>query len=108
MGVLVWVNKSTFLINQIEVTLGGTVDPAELKKLPVSERKMMETMSKLKGTITETYSNIRSNQNLLASSFETAYRPPANAGPAAAPSQRPSSMAGQLANPRRRGPQPQQ
>jgi len=108
MGVLVWVNKSNFLINQIEVTLGGAMDPAELKKLPVAERNVMTTLSKLKGTITETYSNIRSNQNLLASSFETAYRPPANAAAAAAPSQRPSSMAGQLANPRRRGPQPQQ
>jgi hypothetical protein len=108
LGVLVWVNKSNFLINQIEVTLGGAIDPAELKKLPLAERNLMTTLSKLKGTITETYSNIRSNQNLLASSFETAYRPPANAA-AAAPSQPPSSMAGQLANPRRnRRPQPQQ
>jgi hypothetical protein len=106
LSVLVWVNKKTFLINQIEVTLSGKIDQAELKKLPVAERNVMVTMSKIKGTITETYDNIRTNQNLLASTFETAYRPPAN--PAAAPSQRPSSMAGQLANPRRnRGQQPQ-
>jgi hypothetical protein len=106
LNLLVWVNKSTFLINQIEVILGGNIDQAELKKLPVAQRNVMLTMSKLKGTITETYDNIHTNQNLLASAFETAYQPPAN--PVAAPSQRPSSMAGQLANPRRnRGQQPQ-
>jgi hypothetical protein len=99
LSMLVWVNKSTFLINQIEVMLGGKMDQAELKKLPLAERNVMQTMSKLKGTITETYDNIHTNQNLLASAFETSYRPPANTD--AAPSQRPSSMAGRLANPRR-------
>jgi hypothetical protein len=104
--VLVWVNKSSFLINQIEVILGGKMDEAELKKLPVAERNMMRTMSKLKGSITETYDSIRTNQNLLASSFESAFQPAANAAGAA--SQRPSSMAGQLANPRRNRGQPPQ
>jgi hypothetical protein len=102
LSLLVWVNKSTFLINQIEVILGGPVDPAELKKLPVAQRNLMATLSKLKGTIIETYTNIRTNQNLMASTFETSYQPPAN------PSQPQPSMAGQMANPRRRKGQPQQ
>jgi hypothetical protein len=105
-SILVWINKSTFLINQIEVNLGGKMDEAELKQLPAAQRNLMRTMSKLKGSITETYDNIHTNQNLLAASFETSFQPTAN--PAAAASQRPSSMAGQLANPRRRrgGPPP--
>ncbi len=97
LSVEVWVNKSTFLINQIEVTLGGKIDPAELKKLPLEQRNVMTALSKLKGTITETYDNIHTNQNLLASAFETSFQPVANP----AGSSQPSSMAGQLANPRR-------
>jgi hypothetical protein len=106
--VLLWVNKSTFLINQIEVILGGTIiDEAELKKLPSAQRTAMMNLSKIKGTIIETYDNIRTNQNLVASSFESAFRPTVNPA-AAAPSERPSSMAGKLANPRRnRAPPPQ-
>jgi hypothetical protein len=102
-SVVVWVDKSTFLINQIELTLGGKFEQAELKKLPVAERNLMVAFSKIKGTITETYDNILTNQNLLASSFETSFKPTVN--PAAAQAQAPSSMAGQLANPRRRRPQ---
>jgi hypothetical protein len=101
---LVWINKSTFLINQVQLTLGGKIDAAELKKLPLDERNLMTTFLKLKGTVTETYDNIRTNQNLLASAFETSFKPSANP----AGSSQPSSMAGQLANPRRRGRQPQQ
>jgi hypothetical protein len=106
LGVLLWVDKSTFLITQIEGVLGGKIDDAELKKLPSAERNQAKMLSMLKGTITESYSNIQTNQNLLASAFETAYKPDAN--PSARPSKRASSMAGQLTQPRRsRTPQPQ-
>jgi hypothetical protein len=69
-------------------------------------------LSKLKGTITETYESIQTNRNLVASSFESTYTPSANQDNQM--QQRPpraSSMAGQLTNPRRKGqqqqPQPQ-
>jgi len=106
MNFMVWVNKRNFLINQIELTLGeGKMDPAELKKLPAAERNQMIALSKIKGTVTETYDNIHTNQNLPAASFESVYQPPAN--PAAGQSQRAGTMAGQLANPRRGRSQPQ-
>jgi hypothetical protein len=105
LSLLVWVNKTTFLINQIELTLGGKMDPAELKKLPSAERNQMMALSKIKGTVTETYDNIHTNQSLLASSFETTYQAPAATG--GAQSERPGTMAGKLANPRRGRAQPQ-
>jgi hypothetical protein len=98
-SVLLWVNKDTFLISQIEVVLGGTIPEEELKKLPSTQRNQMVALSKLKGTITETYDNIQTNQNLLASAFESPYKPNANANPDAQRPQRASSMAGQLTNP---------
>jgi hypothetical protein len=99
-SILLWVNKDNFLISQIEVILGGTIPPEELKKLPSTERNQMLALSKLKGTITETYDNIQTNQHLLASAFEAPFKPTANAD--AQPAQHASSMAGQLTNPKRR------
>jgi hypothetical protein len=106
-SILLWVNKDSFLVSQIEIILGGKIDEAELKKLPAAQRSAMTMLSKLKGTITETYDNIQTNHNLLASAFESAYQPTVD--PAASMrSKRPSSMAGQLADPRsRRTQQPQ-
>jgi hypothetical protein len=104
-SVLLWVNKDTFLISQIEITLGGAVPDEELKKLTSTQRNQMIALSKLKGTITETYDNIQTNQNLLASAFESPYKPTAN--PEAQRPQRASSMAGQLTNPGGRRQRPQ-
>ena len=103
-SVLLWVNKDTFLISQIEIILGGTIPDEELKKLTSTQRNTMVALSKLKGTITETYDNIQTNQNLLASAFESPYKPTANpnANPNAQSPQRASSMAGQLTKPGRR------
>jgi outer membrane lipoprotein-sorting protein len=104
-NLLIWVDKSTFLIARIALTLGETIPEAELKALPSAQRNALATVSKLKGTITETYDNIQTNQNLVASVFETPYQPNANT-PAAQPQQRQpraSSLAGQLTNPKRRG-----
>jgi hypothetical protein len=104
-GLILWIDKSTFLIAQVEGILDGKTDEAALKKLPSSERGQATIISKLKGTITETYSNIQTNQNLLASAFETAYKP--TGAPAAPRARRASSMAGQLTQPRRGNQQPQ-
>jgi hypothetical protein len=96
-SLLIWVDKSTFMIAQIEFILGGTIPEEELKKLPSAQRSAMLAMSKLKGTVTETYDNIQTNRNLLASAFESPYQPDANAAAARRP--RASSMAGQLTDP---------
>jgi len=101
---LLWINKKSFLISQVEVILGGKMDEAELKKLPSAQRTAMAMMSKMKGTITETYDNIQTNQNLLAAAFTTPYKPTVNPE---AVRQGPPSMAGRLANPHSRRPRPQ-
>jgi hypothetical protein len=102
-SVVMWVTKDGFLISQIQVTLGGAIPDAELKKLPSTQRNAMMILSKVKGTVTETYDNIQTNQNLLASAFESPYKPNANgdAQPQPQRPQRASSMAGQLTNPKR-------
>jgi hypothetical protein len=108
-NLLLWINKKTFLVTQIELLFGATMSEAELKKLPSAERSAMTVISKLKGSVTETYSNIQTNQDLMASAFESAYKAPANAAGAARP-KRASSMAGELTQPgsgRRRQQQPQ-
>jgi hypothetical protein len=97
---LIWINKKSFLLTQVEVILGGKMDEAELKKLPLDQRNAMMVMSKLKGTIIESYDSIQTNQNLMASAFTTTYTPAA--APSAAP-QRASSKAERLTNPTRRG-----
>ncbi len=95
-----WIDKHSFLMAQVQLVLGGQMDEAELKKLPSEQRNAMMIMAKLKGTVTQTYDSIQTNQNLTASAFTATYTP--SAVPVAAP-QRPSSMAGRLTNPNRRG-----
>jgi hypothetical protein len=99
-SLLIWINKKSFLLSQVEVILGGKMDEAELKKLPLDQRNAMMIMSKLKGTIIESYDSIQTNQNLMASAFTTTYTP--SAAPGAAPQQA-SSKAERLTNPTRRG-----
>lgn len=86
-NIVIWINKSTFLIPQIELDFGGKLDEVALKKLPAAERDQMTRMAKLKGNVLETYQNLEANPNLTASSFESAYTPSAasaNAGAAPA------------------------
>ena len=116
LGVLLWINKESFMITQIEITLGGPVDEAALKKLPSAQRQQMTYLTKLKGTVTETYSSIQINQHLLASAFESSYKPAANtagnraANQAGRRSNQPGSRAEMLTQPgsRRRRQQPPQ
>jgi hypothetical protein len=97
-GVIICVNKNTFLITQIEGILGKPVAEEEIRKLPSAQRTQVLKLSKIKGTITETYSSIQTNQNLQASAFETAYQPAAAATATARP-KRASSRAGELTQP---------
>jgi hypothetical protein len=89
-SMLLWIDKKSFLLTQIKIIFGGApINAAELTNMPPAERNAMMMMAKLKGSITETYSNIRTNQDLLASAFESAYKP--DAAPAAARKRAPAS-----------------
>ncbi|MGA2175551.1 MAG: hypothetical protein ABSH38_11280 [Verrucomicrobiota bacterium] len=87
-NIVLWINKRSFLIPQIEFDFGGKVDEAALKKLPPAERDQLTRMSKLKGNVVETYENLESNPDLSASAFESSYTPSAAA--TAAPGGRPA------------------
>jgi hypothetical protein len=99
LSLLIWVDKKSFLISQVEVIFGQTIDEAELKKIPSAQRSTVLAMSKLKGTVIETYDSIQTNKNLQASAFESSYQPTVNPAAAAPRPRRASSMAGQLADP---------
>ena len=105
-GAFIWIDKSSFMIVQLEGILGGTIDDAELKKLPSGQRAQAMALAKLKGSVIETYTSIQTNQSLAASSFETAFKPAGNV--AAARGKRAAPTPGSMAQPRRsRGPPPQ-
>jgi hypothetical protein len=76
-NVVLWVDKKTFLIPQIEFDYGGKLDPLTFKSLPLLEREKLTRMSKLKGNVVETYQNLDTNLTLTAASFETTYTPAA-------------------------------
>jgi len=113
-GMLVWVNKQSFLITQIEIFFGEPIDEAEIKKLPSAQRQQLTMLSKLKGTVTETYSSIQVNQHLMASAFESAYKPTGNptarraANQAGSRQNMPGSQAEMLTQPGSRRRRPQQ
>ncbi len=102
-SVLIWIRKDSFVINKIMLKLGGMIDDAELKKMPSSQRAQMQALSKIKGKVTEEYSQIQTNQHLMAATYETPFKPAAPGAPGnAAASQRPGSRAGQLVAPIKR------
>jgi hypothetical protein len=91
--VLLWVNKKTFMIPQIELVFGGKLDESAIKTLPYAQKQQLISMSKLKGNITETYQDLRMNQNLAASAFESPYV--ATSNPEQQQQGRPGRMMGQ-------------
>ncbi|MGO8697968.1 MAG: hypothetical protein ACLQVY_09660 [Limisphaerales bacterium] len=76
-NIVLWVDKKSFLIPQIEFDYGGKLDTLTFKALPLKEREKLTRMSKLKGNVVETYQNMDSNPTLTAASFETTYTPAA-------------------------------
>jgi hypothetical protein len=76
-NVVLWVDKKTFLIPQIEFDYGGKLDMVTFKTLPLLEREKLTRLSKLKGNVVETYQNMDTNLTLTAASFETTYTPAA-------------------------------
>jgi hypothetical protein len=86
--VKVWVDKTTYLIPQWQITLGGTISdadvddvfslvgvavtnlpPAQLDMIKVQVKKSTPVMTKIRGTITSTSKNIEINPALAADDF---------------------------------------
>ncbi|HUD48029.1 MAG TPA: hypothetical protein VMR33_14445 [Candidatus Baltobacteraceae bacterium] len=72
---VLWIDKESFLIPQIQFVFGGKLDETTLKGMPPAEKNQLMTWAKLKGTITETYQNPDVNQDLTASAFDTEFAP---------------------------------
>jgi hypothetical protein len=77
-NVLLWIHKNDFLIAQAEIVLGGKLDDAALASLSAGQRQQAEKMSKIKGSIIETYVNIETNKVLNPGDFQMAFTPSAN------------------------------
>jgi outer membrane lipoprotein-sorting protein len=86
--VKIWVDKSTYLISQSEITLGGTISdadvddafslvaagftnlpPAQLDMAKAQVKKYTPAMTKIRGTITSTTKDIEINPTLSADDF---------------------------------------
>jgi hypothetical protein len=98
---LIWVSKKTFLIHQLQVVLEGKTNAVDMDDAKIKEALMaandgqpvtpaqitqfkatMKAMSKIKGTITDTFKDFQTNASLAISDFEPA---PSGAAPAAQP-----------------------
>lgn len=67
--VILWVNKKTFLVPQIQFIYGGKLEDADLKGLPIAEKTLLTTWAKIKGTVTDTYKDAVTNKTLAAADF---------------------------------------
>ena len=86
--VKIWVDKSTYLISQSQITLGGAISdadiddafslvaagftnlpPAQLDMIKAQVKKYTPAMTKIRGTITSTTKNIELNPTLSADDF---------------------------------------
>jgi hypothetical protein len=90
--VKVWVNKTSYMVTQWELTLGGAISDADIDDAfavfnaaantnapPLGQQEMVKAqiknavtpvIPKLRGTITATYNNIEVNQTYAASDFD--------------------------------------
>ena len=87
--VKIWVNKSTYLIEQTEITLGGVIDNADIDdafslvaagitNVPPQQLDMVKAqlkpyapaMTKIRGTLTSTTRNFQMNPALTADDFD--------------------------------------
>jgi len=89
--VKIWVDKSTYMISQSQITLGGTISdadiddafslvadgytnlpPAQLDMIKAQVKKYTPAMTKIRGTITSTTKDIEINPTLSADDFNYA------------------------------------
>lgn len=77
--VTLWINRKNFLIDQIEVKLGGKIDDAALAKMNSYQKAQAQMMAKVRGNITETYSDVELNKDFRPEDFQSANTPTAAA-----------------------------
>lgn len=82
----IWISKASYLILQSQVTLGGkiseadiderikemgtNVPPQQIARMKAQSKQAMAMASKIKGTITETYDNIETNNVFSVENFK--------------------------------------
>ena len=80
-----WIRKDNYMILQSQVTLGAPVsdsdidaaietfdttkDPAQIAKDKAQAKQQMQMMTKIRGTITDTYGDVEANPSLTADDF---------------------------------------
>ncbi len=72
---VLWIDKETFLVSQIQFLFGGRLDESKLKGMKPLEKSHWTTWSKLKGSVTETYTTPVLETNLIASAYEAEFSP---------------------------------
>jgi hypothetical protein len=72
---VIWVDKGTFLIQQIQFIFGGKLDDAKFKDMRPADKAQYTQWSKLKGSITETYQNPEVDKTIAAASFASEFSP---------------------------------
>ena len=82
----VWANKTSYMVLQLQITLGGPISDQDIQKtfnsnanshLTQAQRDQMEKaakqqaamMTKIRGTVTETYDDVQMNPTLTADDF---------------------------------------
>jgi hypothetical protein len=86
---VIWIDKGSFLIQQIQFIFGGKLDDSNFKEMRPTERNQLTTWSKLKGSITETYGGPDVDKTLAAATFEAPFSPIMSAADTAAAGQAP-------------------
>jgi hypothetical protein len=82
---VLWIDKETFLIPQIQFIYGGRLDETKLKGMKPAEKSHWTIWSKLKGSVTETYTTPVLETNLVASAYEAEFSPTPGADEQQAP-----------------------
>jgi hypothetical protein len=72
---VLWIDKETFLVPQIQFVYGGSLDERKLKGMKPAEKSHWTIWSKLKGSVTETYTTPVLETNLIASAYEAEFSP---------------------------------
>jgi hypothetical protein len=83
----IWVSKSSYMILQSQITLGAPVSdvdidaalstfntntnmtPAQMEQMKAQARQQAAMMTKIRGTVTETYDRVETNQTYAAADF---------------------------------------
>jgi outer membrane lipoprotein-sorting protein len=85
--VKIWVDKSSYMVRELQITLGGAVSeadisksmdaysantkmtPAQIEQMKAAAKQASAMMVKMRGTVTETYDDIETNNTFTADDF---------------------------------------